>query len=192
MTMADDDHGGSKPPAWRDSLAGWVSACSLAAFFALIILMFTERGGSQTAWDRLVYLLTGVEAVAFASAGWLFGKEVHRSEAQEARKQVVTERQHASQAQTDLRESVQREATEQERARSEQERADKADTNARQAEEDAKTERQRGQRLAVAAVSAPARRPASRGGEQEAAASIAGNAPDPVADLARRLYPELF
>jgi hypothetical protein len=29
-------------------------------------------------------------------------------------------------------------------------------------------------------------------GEQEAAAGIAGNAPDPVADLARRLYPELF
>jgi hypothetical protein len=192
MTMADDDPGGSNPPVWRDSLAGWVSACSLAAFFALIILMFTERGGSQTAWDRLVYLLTGVEAVAFASAGWLFGKEVHRSEAQQARKQVVTERQRVSQAQTDLRESVQREATEQEKARSEQERADKAESGVRQAEERATAERKRGMRLAVAAVAAPAQRPARRGGEQEAAASVAGIAPDPVAELARSLYPELF
>jgi len=113
--MAGDNSGDSNPPAWRDSLAGWVSACSLVAFFALIILMFTERGGSQTVWDRLVYLLTGVEAVAFASAGWLFGKEVHRSEAQQAEKQVVTERERASQAQSDLRESVGREAAEQQR-----------------------------------------------------------------------------
>lgn len=35
-------------------------------------------------WTRAVYLLSGIEAVAFAGAGFLFGKEVNRARAENA------------------------------------------------------------------------------------------------------------
>lgn len=154
---------------WRDSLAAGVAVCGLLVFLILVILMFAQRGGSQTAWDRLVYLLTGVEAVAFAGAGWVFGKEVHRGEVQRAENQVTTEKQRADQAQED----------------------------ARHASETAQAERLRGARIAqaveTASAQARARQPARRGGETDVSASTAGaNVLDSVADLARRLYPEFY
>ena len=156
---------------WRDSLAAVVAVCGLLVFLILVILMFAQRGGSETAWDRLVYLLTGVEAVAFAGAGWVFGKEVHRGEVARAENQVKTEKQRADQAQEDAR-----------------------DANAT-----AQAERLRGARIAQAVETASAqasaqiRQPTRRGGETDVSASIAGaNVLDSVADLARRLYPEFY
>ena len=163
--MAAEQPENSKTPAWRDSLAAVVAVCALLLFLVLVILMFLHRSGSDAAWARLVYLLTGVEAVAFAGAGWIFGKEVHRGEAQRAEKQVQTEQQRASQAEDD----------------------------ARQASRAAETERLRGVRIAQAVETAHTQQPARRRGEQEVAASTeSGNALDSVADLARRLYPELY
>jgi hypothetical protein len=135
-----------------------VAVCALLGFLVLVILMFQQRGGSQTAWDRLVYLLTGVEAVAFAGAGWLFGKEVHRAE-----------------------------------AKAEQQRADNAETDARESAQQADTERTRGMQIAVAAATAAVQQPVRRVGEREVSATAGADNPmDSVADLARRLYPELF
>jgi len=165
--VAADKREESKTPAWRDSLAALVAVCALLVFLVLVILMFLLRGGSETAWSRLVYLLTGVEAVAFAGAGWLFGKEVHRAEAQRAEEQVQTE----------------------------QERANQAEDHARQATEAAQTERLRGARIVQAVETAHAQQPQPvwRGGEQEVSASGgSASALDSVADLARRLYPELY
>ena len=57
----------------------------------------------------------------------------------------------------------------------------------------AETERLRGVRAAQAVETAHTQQPARRGGEQEVSASTgAGTALDSVADLARRLYPELY
>ncbi|HTS98975.1 MAG TPA: hypothetical protein VMI33_20405 [Streptosporangiaceae bacterium] len=172
--MADDTTAKGDPPAWRESLAGAVAVSALVAFLVLVALMFLLRGGSETVWSRLVYLLTGVEAVAFAGAGWLFGKEVHRSEAQHAQEQVATEQQRADRADTAAREA-----------------ADKAD----EARDEAEAQRLRGSQLALAAVAEErSRPPARRGIEREAAggSGSAGDAASAVADLARRLYPELF
>jgi hypothetical protein len=46
--------------------------------------LLSEVGVSQESWQREVYLLSGVEAVVFAAVGWLFGKEVHREQAEKA------------------------------------------------------------------------------------------------------------
>lgn len=78
--MAVDVSKKASKPTWRDSLAAAVAVCALLAFLALVLLMFLQRGSSETTWSRLVYLLTGLEAVAFAGAGWIFGKEVHKAE----------------------------------------------------------------------------------------------------------------
>jgi hypothetical protein len=165
--VAADQPEDSKSPAWRDSLAAVVAVSALLLFVVLIILMFVARSGSDTAWNRLVYLLTGVEAVAFAGAGWVFGKEVHRAEVQRVEDQVKTE----------------------------QERADQAEGDARQANENAQAERLRGARIVQAVETANAQRqqPAQARGEQEVSAGSGPvNALDSVADLARRLYPELY
>ena len=160
--MAED----SKTPAWRDSLAAVVAVSALLVFLVLVILMFLNRSGSETAWSRLVYLLTGVEAVAFAGAGWMFGKEVHRGEAQRAEEQVHTE----------------------------QERADQAEEGARKANETAHTEQLRGARIVQAVETANAEQQSARqsGEQQVSARGGSRNALGPVADLARRLYPEFY
>ena len=163
--MAPDISENSNAPKWRDSLAAAVAVGAFLAFLALVLLMFLQRDASETAWSRLVYLLTGVEAVAFAGAGWVFGKEVHRAEAQSAEKQVEAEQQRASQAENE----------------------------ARQATKDANAERIRGVRMAQAVETAHAQQPTGRAGEREISASTKReNALDSVVVLARQLYPELY
>jgi hypothetical protein len=45
-----------------------------------------------------VYLLTSVETSAFAATGWLFGKEVHREQAMDAKQQASSAMEQATQA----------------------------------------------------------------------------------------------
>jgi hypothetical protein len=61
-----------------------VTVVLVLAFGVLIAFLLSEVGVSQSSWERYVYLLSGVEAVVFAAVGWLFGKEVHREQAQKA------------------------------------------------------------------------------------------------------------
>ena len=51
----------------------------------LIAFLLVNVGASEPTWQRYVYLLSGVEAVVFAAVGWLFGKEVHREQAENRR-----------------------------------------------------------------------------------------------------------
>jgi hypothetical protein len=63
-----------------------VTAVLIAAFAALVAFLVHEAGVSQTTWQRYVYLLSGFEAIVFAAVGWMFGKEVHRGQAESAEK----------------------------------------------------------------------------------------------------------
>jgi hypothetical protein len=70
-----------------------VAVASLAATGVLIAFLFGKVGDEN--WDAYIYLLAGVEAISFAAAGWLFGKEVHREQAEtaeEARKDAEANR----------------------------------------------------------------------------------------------------
>ncbi len=59
----------------------------IAAGGVLIAFMFQNVGADDDTWQRYTYLLSGVEAVVFAAVGWLFGKEVHREQAETATKE---------------------------------------------------------------------------------------------------------
>jgi hypothetical protein len=61
-----------------------ITALLIAAFAAFVAFLLHEVGVSTASWERYVYLLSGVEAVVFAAVGWLFGKEVHREQAEKA------------------------------------------------------------------------------------------------------------
>ena len=68
----------------RDAIAPFVAIATLV-FFALVLLYLAwQIGLPQQQWDRLIFLLNGVEAIAFAAAGYLFGKEVNRQRAEKA------------------------------------------------------------------------------------------------------------
>jgi len=77
-----------------DSKGQWmvvaiVSGVIMIFYFGFLGYMFTVTDAQEPQWTRYVYLLTGVEAIAFAAAGFLFGKEVHREQAQNAEKRAA-------------------------------------------------------------------------------------------------------
>jgi hypothetical protein len=56
----------------------------IIAFGVFIFYMLNITNASEPEWSRTTYLFTGIEAIAFAATGFLFGKEVHRQEAKNA------------------------------------------------------------------------------------------------------------
>ena len=62
----------------KDEFAAVVALLALAALGVLIGYLMFHLGLSEPNWSRATYLLNGVEAVAFAAVGWLFGKDVRR------------------------------------------------------------------------------------------------------------------
>ena len=66
----------------------WAAIAIVFAYVVFVLLAFLRADDSlpETDWSRSVYVLLGLEALAFTAVGWLFGREVHRGEAQEAQK----------------------------------------------------------------------------------------------------------
>ncbi|HEV2840543.1 MAG TPA: hypothetical protein VGW39_04390 [Chthoniobacterales bacterium] len=73
---------------WFD-LAKFVTAlAAIVAFGCFVYYMLGQTKMEEKEWTRAVYLFQGVEAVAFAAAGFMFGKEVHRERADKAEKEA--------------------------------------------------------------------------------------------------------
>jgi len=87
---------------WTDVVKYAIAVLALAGFSWIIIDLMGKTGSaSEMEWTRAVYLLSGVEAIAFAAAGFIFGREVNRQRAEKAEKR-------ASEAQAQKEESQQR------------------------------------------------------------------------------------
>jgi hypothetical protein len=65
-----------------------VAVACIVGLSVFIIYLIGQTTLAEPQWQRLVYLLNGVEAVAFGAAGYLFGKEVHRQRAETAEKEA--------------------------------------------------------------------------------------------------------
>ena len=65
-----------------------VALVFLIGFGIYVIHMAQIINVDDKIWTRNTYLLGGIEAVAFAGAGFLFGKEVHRGQAESAEKRA--------------------------------------------------------------------------------------------------------
>jgi len=68
--------------SWKDYVSYAVALLALLAFAWFIRYMLRLEEPSEVQWTRAVYLLAGVEAIAFAAAGFLFGREVNRQQAE--------------------------------------------------------------------------------------------------------------
>jgi hypothetical protein len=69
----------------KGMLAPIVAIVVLLVFVYFVVYMMGQRAADETQWTRAVYLFTAVESIAFAAAGFFFGSEVRRQEAQSAR-----------------------------------------------------------------------------------------------------------
>src|SRR5687768_16157798 len=81
------DQGGNRggaEPGIKDHVALIAAIILVLAFLAVQVWLFRHLGIEQQLWDRAVFLLTGLEAVAFAATGFLFGRDVHRARAEKA------------------------------------------------------------------------------------------------------------
>jgi primase-polymerase (primpol)-like protein len=77
------------------------------------IYYMTGKAGVEdtTTWDRLVYLLTAVEAIAFTAIGFLFGEQVNKraidhaeENVNEAKKKVIMAKEKAAELQKTVEE----------------------------------------------------------------------------------------
>lgn len=77
-----------------------VGVLALAAYaaFVLVLQSYVGAGTSETEWLRRIYLFSGVEGIAFAAAGFLFGREVNRGRAEQAEKRAEQAEKRAEQA----------------------------------------------------------------------------------------------
>ncbi len=69
---------GSQMSPLREKVATWTAVGVIVALGVFYIYMLIHVGDEATQWARRMILLSGVEAIVFAAAGFLFGKSVQR------------------------------------------------------------------------------------------------------------------
>jgi hypothetical protein len=80
------------------NIAFWIAVVALLAFGWLITYLLQKVGVEETHWNRMVFLHKGVEAIALAAVGYLFGREVHRERADKAESRASTAKNDTRQA----------------------------------------------------------------------------------------------
>lgn len=78
-----------------------VGVIVLLLFGWFTIFMIQKRAEADPQWSHLVYVYGSVEAIAFAAAGFLFGREVNRQRAETAEQSATQARQEATNARVD-------------------------------------------------------------------------------------------
>lgn len=94
----------------KDLIATGIGIVALGGFAILIMHLLGRTNAAELEWSRLVYLLSGVEAIAFAAAGYFFGREVNRKRAESAEKRVDVAQANASEAQAKMTAAMQKAA----------------------------------------------------------------------------------
>lgn len=66
-----------------------VAALVLAGFAILVGILVAQVTAGEVAWARLAWIFSGVEAIAFAAAGALFGSSVQRRHTEDAEARAI-------------------------------------------------------------------------------------------------------
>ncbi|MEU8817105.1 hypothetical protein [Actinoplanes sp. NPDC048796] len=91
MTGNDDPPATGLKWTWQFTVA----VILIVLFLVLAALMFFGADTSETVWQRRVYVFGAIEAIVFTAVGWIFGKEVHRAEAESAKAEASEAKQEA-------------------------------------------------------------------------------------------------
>jgi hypothetical protein len=76
--------GGGGGPSRAAATATAIVALVVLVVFIVILWGKADDPNNETAWARWTFLLAGIEAIAFAGAGFMFGREVNRATAEQA------------------------------------------------------------------------------------------------------------
>jgi hypothetical protein len=85
--------------AWTRNLPYIVGGVALTVYIVLVFYLINKINGDRVddaVWMRMLYLFTGVESIAFAAAGFVFGREVNRGRAEAAEHQASRESRRAA------------------------------------------------------------------------------------------------
>jgi hypothetical protein len=85
----------SEPARSRDGQPPWlwqfvVAVALIVGFVALTVFMMVSADVSDGTWKNRLFVFSSVEAVVFTAVGWIFGREVHRAQAESAREDAET------------------------------------------------------------------------------------------------------
>ncbi|MDT7827780.1 hypothetical protein RQM65_03760 [Pricia sp. S334] len=145
-------------------------------------------------WSRLIYLFSGVEAIVFAAAGFLFGKEVNRKRAENAEKEKNEAKQEKNEIKQEKNEiKEEKKGVEEEKKQVEAEMR-QVERQKEEIKEEAFKERQNALilgEMAVLAEQAAAGAPPERSALEGTAARSTPASIARIAAKARKMYPEL-
>ena len=65
-----------------------VAVVAILLYVGADIFLFMKLDVLKEQWDKAIFLYKGLEAIALAGAGFLFGREVHRERAESAEKRA--------------------------------------------------------------------------------------------------------
>lgn len=82
----------------KDVVAVVIACLALLGFGVFVLALFFMLDRTELSWARATFLFTGVEALAFAGAGYLFGREVNRGRAENAEGHAESEAKRANKA----------------------------------------------------------------------------------------------
>jgi hypothetical protein len=89
-------------------LSAIVAVIVLGIYIYALVVLWGSTGEEAEMWARRISVLGGIEALAFAAAGWLFGRDVNRQtidqankRADDANRNASEEKQKAGKAQAD-------------------------------------------------------------------------------------------
>jgi hypothetical protein len=87
--MTDPQPDGTDVSRWKEPTF-WLAVAILVAFAGFMFLMLRQIATDENTWNRWLFIYGGVEAIVFAAAGYLFGREVHRERAEVAEELAET------------------------------------------------------------------------------------------------------
>jgi len=70
---------------FKDAVASVLAIIIILSFIAMIYFLLQRLNLPEAEWARAMFLFAGVEAIAFAAAGFFFGTQVQRGNVQEAK-----------------------------------------------------------------------------------------------------------
>lgn len=89
----------------RDRLAPIVGLVAIVIYIVALLLMALMLSAEDIQWARATFLLSGIEAIALAAAGFFFGREVNRQRAEKAETAVDVANTKADKATSDAAEA---------------------------------------------------------------------------------------
>jgi len=87
---------GKSDLGWKQMIAAAIGVAVVVVFVGSNIYLLSRTRSTDLEWARAVYLLNGVESIAFAAAGYFFGTDVHRRRAEQVEKEVKSAREDAA------------------------------------------------------------------------------------------------